>query len=330
MYIRKNKDDFNADEWNNIISNYTSKTLYHTYEWLEFIEESQGLKKEIYEIVSDNKIVGYLPGFKIKKGPINIFGSPFPGWTTPYMGPIINDNVSQELFFREFKKLMKKEGYHYAELSNRKLDIDIAKKENFIIEEGTTYIAEIKSNPEKILSSYSKSTRKCVRRAIRNNLVVETTIDENFVDSYYVHLEQVFLKSNMKPTYSKNRVRLLIDKLLPKNKIILTWVKLEDDVIANRIDMIDGLWMNSFGSSSHQDYLKSNPNELARFHVMCVAADRGVKHYDMSGGGTYKRKFNSEKVTTYRLIYSRFGLYRTRNLAKTLVRFKNKLKTKLG
>ena len=101
------------------------------------------------------------------------------------MGPIINNNVSQELFFKEFKNLMKREGYHYAELSNRKLDIDLAKKENFIITEGTTYIAEVKSNPEKVLSSYSKSTRKCVRRAMRANLIVETTKDECFIDSYY-------------------------------------------------------------------------------------------------------------------------------------------------
>ena len=330
MHIRKLQNDITKDEWNNIISNYESKTLYHTYEWLEFIEEIQGLKKEIYEIVDDNEIVGYLPGFRIKKGPVNIFGSPFPGWTTPYMGPIINNNVSQELFFKEFKNLMKREGYHYAELSNRKLDIDLAKKENFIITEGTTYIAEVKPNPEEILSSYSKSTRKNVRRAIKNNLIVETTKDDSFVDSYYTHLEQVFLKSNMKPTYPKKRAKLLIDKLLPENKIILTWVKFEDKVIANRIDLIDGLWMHAFSTTSNQSYLKLKPNELARFHAMCVAADRGVRHYDMTGGGTYKRMFNSEEITTYRIIYGRFGLYKARNLAKTLIKLKNKLETKLS
>jgi len=93
----------------------------------------------------------------------------------------------------------------------------------------------------------------------------------------------------MKPTYSKERVKLLVNKLLPENKIILTWVRKEDRVIACRIDMIDGLWMNSFGSSSDKDFLKLNPNELARFHAMCIAAKRGVKYYDMTGGGTYKK-----------------------------------------
>lgn len=324
------KGSINEDEWNSIISRYPSKTIYHTYEWLEFIEESQGLEKVIYEIVMKDKIVGYLPGFIIKKGPIKIFGSPFPGWTTTYMGPLLDDTVPQQLFFKEFKNLMEKERYHYAELCNRVLDVKIAKKENFIIEEGVTYVSEIKSNPEEILSSYSKSARKCVRRAMRNGLVVETTADSSFVDYYYSQLQEVFLKSKMKPTYSKNRVKLLMKKLLPKNKIILTWVKYENRVIATRIDMIDGLWMNSFGSASDKDYLKLNPNELARFHAMCVAAERGVKYYDMTGGGTYKSKFGSEKIINYRIIYSRFGLFWFRNFAKNLIRLKNKIQCKLN
>ncbi|GLI51893.1 hypothetical protein TSYNTROOL_19790 [Tepidanaerobacter syntrophicus] len=191
------------------------------------------------------------------------------------------------------------------------------------------YYSEVKSTPEEILSSYSKSARKCVRRAIRNGLVVETTIEKNFIDYYYSQLEEVFLKSNMKPTYSKDRVKLLIEKLLPSNKIILTWVKLQDKVVATRIDIIDGLWMNSFGSSSDKNYLSLNPNELARFHAMCIAAERGVKYYDMTGGGTYKSKFGSEKVTNYRIIYSKFGLYEARNIAKKLIKLKNKIKTKI-
>ena len=53
--------------------------------------------------------------------------------------------------------------------------------------------------------------------------------------------------------------------------------------------MIDGLWMNSFGSSFDKDYLYLNPNRISTFsyHAMCVAAERGVKYYDMTGGGTY-------------------------------------------
>ena len=68
MLLKKIDRDISKDEWNALISNYKSKTIYHTYEWLEFIEESQGLKKAIYEIIMDNEVKGYLVGFRIKKG----------------------------------------------------------------------------------------------------------------------------------------------------------------------------------------------------------------------------------------------------------------------
>lgn len=330
MYFRRMQGALKESAWNRIIEKYPSNTVYHTAEWLEYIEESQGVEKVIYEIVIDEQVVGYLPGFIIKKGPIKIFGSPFPGWTTLYMGPLIDDTIPQQLFFKEFKKLMQKEGYHYAELCNRFLDVDIAKQENFIVEEGITYIAEVKPSPEEILSCYKKTTRNCVRKAIKNGLIAETTTDGSFIDYYYTQLQEVFSKDQMKPTYSKERVRLLIKKLLPSNKILLTWVKYQDKVIACYIDIINGLWMHSFGCVSAQEHLRLCPNELARFHVMCTAAEKGVKYYDMTGGGTYKAKFGSKETKTYTIIYSRYGLFYIRNLAKKLINLRNKIKYKFG
>ena len=331
MEIKKLQNEIRGKDWNFRIGKYDSKTIYHTNEWLEFIAESQGLSKVVYEIFLDKEVVGYLPGFIIKKGLIKIFGSPFPGWTTPYMGPLINKTVPQELLFKQIKKLMQKEGYVYAEFCNRVLDVEIAEKVGFVLEKNITYISEIMHEPEAILASYSRSARKSVRRAIRNGLVVETTTNiEKFIEIYYLQLQEVFLKSNMLPTYSKERVKLLIKKLLPSNKILLTWVKFNEKVIACRIDMIEGVWMNSFGSSSSREFLKLNPNELARYHVMCIGAERGIKHYDMSGGGKYKSKFGSERIINHKIIYDRFHLYGIRNMAKEIIRLKNKIVCKIN
>jgi hypothetical protein len=61
------------------------------------------IKKVIYEIKMNEELVGYLAGFTIRKGPIKIFASPFPGWTTAYMGPLLDKRVPQRLFFKEFE-----------------------------------------------------------------------------------------------------------------------------------------------------------------------------------------------------------------------------------
>lgn len=133
----------------------------------------------------------------------------------------------------------------------------------------------------------------------------------------------------MKPTYSKDRVKLLVEKLSPSNKITLTWVKHEGKIVASRIELIDGLWMNAFSTASDVNYLYLKPNELARFHAMCVATERGARYYDMTGGGAYKARFGSEKIVTHKIIYSRFELYNARNLAKRVVKLKNKINLQL-
>lgn len=45
MEIQKIEDILEEDKWNSEISRFPGKTAYHTYEWLEFIECTQGLKK---------------------------------------------------------------------------------------------------------------------------------------------------------------------------------------------------------------------------------------------------------------------------------------------
>ena len=331
MDFKRIESTITKDEWNDIVWQYKNKTIYHTYEWLEFIEESQNLKKIIFEIKYDGKVVGYLPGFPIKKGPIKIFGSRFAGWMTPYMGPLMNDDFPQDVFFKEFKKLMKKEGFHYAELNNRFLDIEIARKEKYLIIEGITFNASIKETPEEIQASYKRATKKRVRQALKDeNLLVEQTKDMDFVEQNYRMLNDVFTKSKMKPTYPKSRVEILLNKFLDSDYLWFTWVKLDDKVIASRIDLIYDYWLYSFNSSSDLDFLKYSPNELARYSIMCYAAERGANRYEMVGGGEYKANFGGVKMPVYTIVYDRYGLYKAKNIARKLVKFKNKLRFKIN
>jgi lipid II:glycine glycyltransferase (peptidoglycan interpeptide bridge formation enzyme) len=331
MKLNNVTDTMTKNKWNSLIQDYKLKTVYHMWEWLEFIQESQNLKKYIYEIILDNKVVGYLPGFLIKKGPLRIFGSPFPGWTTPYMGPLLDNNVSQAFFYKEFKNLMKQEKYHYAEITNINLDGEAAKKEDLVVTERITYLAELAPSSEEILARFRKSTKFAVRKIIRENtLDIEITNDESFLDYYYSQMEVIFAKSNKQPTYSKERIRLLIEKMAPTGKLLLTWAKYEEKPIACMIDLIDGQWMYSFGASSDQNYLNIRPNGAIRFFVMNHALEQGVKYYDFMGADDYKSQFGSEKFITYRIIYSQWeSLFKLRNFARKLLNYKNIISFKL-
>src|SRR5690554_6794796 len=157
----------NKDKWNVLIEDYPLKTIYHQWEWLEFIRKSQKLNLIIYEIIDDDLIVGYFPGFLVFKGPLKILASPIPGWTTPYLGPLLDKDFPQERFFSEFKNLMRKEKYHFAEITNINLDGEAARNSGLIVSERITYVSEIAPTSEQILNKFRKSTKFAVRKIIR-------------------------------------------------------------------------------------------------------------------------------------------------------------------
>lgn len=201
-----------------------------------------------------------------------------------------------------------------------------ATENGFVVESAHTYIARLGSTPDEIEAGFSKSTRKRLRRAMRNELIVESTTDIIFINAYYSQLCEVFEKSNMRPTYPKQRVEALWQTLMPTGRLIATWVLYEGQPIATRLDFGAGIWMHSFGSASRREFLGLYPNELARYRAMCAGVEKGFKYYDMSGGGTYKAQFGAEKVTANKLIYDPYGLNYAKRIARRLARSRFKLK----
>lgn len=289
--------------WNKAIETCKHATIYHSNEWLSFLQAFLNCEIYIFNIIQNNEIVGYLPGCIFKKCFLKFFGSPFTGWTTPYLGPIFLKKVEQAAIFKAIKMKLKKNHIIYAEFRNQELDYDqLIKISGFAIEKHYTYVTSLCKDEDKLLSQFSKSCKKSIKKAVKSGLKVEFTSNPNFIDIYYEQLEQVFAKHKMKPTYDKKRVELLWKYLHPTGRLLATRVKYNDKIIATRIDMYWKNTMSSFGSASDQNFLKFRPNELARFHVMKFAGNKGIEKYDMTGSGDYKEKFGGIK-SEYNILY---------------------------
>ena len=60
--------------------------VYHTKAWISFLAETQSAEPVVAEVCDGETVVGHLVGLIIRRYGLRIFGSPFPGWTTMYMG----------------------------------------------------------------------------------------------------------------------------------------------------------------------------------------------------------------------------------------------------
>lgn len=283
-----------SSQYSELLLKTRGQTLYHSLEWLRFLDCSLPGKTIFLGLFDGRDPVGVLPARELKRYSVRIIASPMPGWTTPYMGPVWLEGADNGSFLSAFSRFMKDFGYYHGEVASRSevlMPADGWKSENQV-----TWVAAINNNDEEILRSFSKSCQKSIKRSIREGVVTEFMDGEDFVDIYYRQLEEVFGKRDWRPTYDKQRVKNLWKTFKPTGRLLTSCAKIRNEVIATRIDIIGYDTMHSFGSASSQQHLKYYPNENLRYFSMCKAAELSIRKYDMSGGGKYKKKFNADQV----------------------------------
>src|SRR5262245_39866546 len=77
----------NLDEmdWQRL-DGFADRTLYQTRAWLDFLAATQHAEPVIAALREGQEVLGYFTGGLIRKLGLRMLGSPFPGWTSSYMG----------------------------------------------------------------------------------------------------------------------------------------------------------------------------------------------------------------------------------------------------
>jgi hypothetical protein len=121
---------------------------------------------------------------------------------------------------------------------------------------------------------------------------VEEASDTSFAEEYYEQLKDVFAKQGKTPTYSVDRVRLLIQHMQPSANLLLLRAKSADGVcIGTGIYPGFNRAAEFWGNASWREHQHLRPNETLHWYAMRYWKQRGAELFDWGGGGTYKEKY---------------------------------------
>jgi predicted N-acyltransferase len=317
--------------WDEIISDQDSKYFFHKSCWLNFLKEFHKAEVVKYKIADEtNDSYFYFVGIIIKKGPLRIMGSPLTGTATEYLGPIANhSDFSQTLFLEAMEEIRKIHSIHYLELSSPKLLSHEAMLDNgYIAIQKGTFIVPLDSDSNELWSRLNGKYRNQVRKAKQNNLIVEfVKHDLNaFIKRHYEQSLKVFKRKNLFPTFSVDRIEKIY-KNVSENNIISLEIKFMDKSIATAIFLYDSQKIYFWNGASLPEYNYLCPNDLIHWTAMEFGCKTGIKEYDTSGGGSFKKKFGYP----YSIHYSYYKTYiplltHFRNLYKKFFYFKNRIK----
>ena len=287
-----------GDDWLAEFDGNQARTIYQTPAWLTFISRTQDGEPVVGALREDGKTIGYFTGLIVQKFGFRILGSPFPGWSTDYMGLALSAGADrrkavQALIEFAFEEL----GCVHLEMMDRTLTVSDLDGLDFQYRMYRGFEIDLTRDEDELFSNMTSACRRCVKKAEKEGVLIEKAHDLEFADEYYAQLKDVFAKQRLAPTYGIDRVRQLISHVHPTGHLLL--LRARDRVgrcIATGIfPHMNGV-MYFWGGASWRQHQLLRPNEAIQWYAMKIGKQKGLRIYDMGGGGEYKRKYGGCEI----------------------------------
>jgi hypothetical protein len=295
------------------LDSFDDRLVFQTREWVNFLAESQGATPVIASLSDSGNIVGYFTGLIISRMGVRILGSPFPGWTTQYMGFNLLPHISPaealralELFaFQDLRCL-------HLEVSNLSSSKDDGEHLGFSCELGQTLVTDLTKSEEEMFRVMNGTCRTCIRKAEKCGVQIEEARDDKFAEDYHEQLRHLFRRQGLVPTYGLDRVQQLIRHMLPSGHLLLLRARdPKGSCIATSIYVGLNKVAVYWGNASFRESQHFRPNELLNWYAMRHWKQRGMQVFDWGGGagyGRYKAKYGGQPLSYAKFRKSRFGL----------------------
>jgi hypothetical protein len=308
--MRFERFDLNSGDWDAQLATMPERLVCHSSAWLSFLAQSQQGEPVAAVLWQGDHVVGVFAGMVVRKLGLRILGSPFPGWTTPYMGLNLVAGASRRDAVHALVRFAFDElGCVHLEMMDRRLqlgDLDGIRFEHRIFQ---SWEVDVDRADDELLASFSRAARWCVRKAAKEGLVVEETDDPGFGAEFYAELQDVFARQRLVPTYPAKRVEQLI-RTIPRHELLLLRVRTSagQPAATGVFHALDAQRAYGWGFASWRDQQHLHPNELLLFEAMRRWRDRGVSVLDLAGSGDYKRKYHPRPIAVPWIRISKYAV----------------------
>ena len=273
-------------------------TIYQTPAWLAFLSRTQHGELVVGALREGQETIGHFTGLIVQKSGFRILGSPFPGWSTDYMGFALSDGADrrqavQALIEFAFQEL----GCVHLEMMDRNLTVSDLGGLGVQYRVYRGFEIDLTRDEDELFSNMTSACRRCVRKAEKEGVFIEEAHDLEFADEYYAQLQDVFAKQSLVPTYGIERVRQLITHVHPTGHLLLLRARDRSGrcIATGIFPHMNGV-MYFWGGASWRHHQLLRPNEAIQWHAMKIGKQKGLRTYDMGGGGEYKRKYGGGEI----------------------------------
>jgi len=277
---------------------FEDRIVFQSRPWINFIARTQNAEPIIAALREDDEVLGYFTGLIVKKFGLKILGSPFPGWSTPYMGFNLKPGISRSIAVEALTDFAFTElKCHHLEIMDRRMTWNDCA--NIAVECSVfdSFELDISLPEDQIWKNMRHDCRQCIRKAQKSGVVIEEANDLSFADEHYAQLKHVFAVKNSVPPFGVDRIKKLIELVHPSGNLLMLRARNKDGIcIATSIFTGMNQMMFHWGAASWRHYSQVRPNEILVWHAIQHWRARGVGTFELIGRGEYKLKFGSTRI----------------------------------
>lgn len=284
-------ESLDKDDWDRFVNSNPRATLFQTTSMAEVYKRTAKYKPLSIAAVNErtNEVLATLL-VVIKKEKNGFLGS-FSTHSSIRGGPIFDDSqtgitAASELIKYYEKKIGKKS--LYTRIHNL-YDIpqlsSILSSHNYKFEGYLNYLIDLRKTKNELWSELSKSRKRGIRYAKRQNLIVEVVEDKKLIAVFYECLTETY--KNVKiPLPDISLFESVFDVLVPANMAQIFLVKHDKEYVCGRVVLLFNKTIYAWYRGTKSDYLNLYPNDLVGWDTIERYHEKGYNTFDFGGAGT--------------------------------------------
>jgi hypothetical protein len=320
--------------WEQAWSSFPDRIVFQSPAWISFLAEHLQAEPILAALKDGNATLGHFTGLRFQKFGLRILGSPFRGWSTPYMGFNLRPGVPRRLAAEALPRFAFKElGCVHYEVTDAYLSAaDIAGLPVTPVDHPTIEVS-LTEPADEIFNRMASVCRRNIRHAEKAGVKIEIATDPGVADDYIAQYHDVMAKQGLVPHFGADRFRLMIQHVQPTGQLLLLRARdAEGRCIATGIYPGANEFAFYNNGSSWRQYQKLRPNELLHWHAIQYWQARGVRSYNMEGIMPFKLKFGGRQTSVpmfYQSKYKLLGQLRAKAMpvAKAALKLAYRVKT---
>lgn len=290
--------------WDALLGDFTDATIFHRNGWLDILARDGATSVLRLVAERDGRAVAVWPVLAARKGPLRVLGSPFPGSSTTYLGPLFRDDadVAEALSAFLADERLRRGSYFACRVFDRRRPIDLTPFGFTAKSRFETYWLDLRRSEAELWNALESECRGRIRRAGKLGLEVRREVDAGFVDDFWrMSLETFERSAGRRPTYDGEFAAELWRRFHPDRLLVLS-AFLEGDRLATLVLPFDAHTLYYWGGASWQAHRRLPSNNLLHWHAILEGRRLGLEGYDLvstaGSAGVFKKRFGPRAVAT--------------------------------